>query len=78
MGAFERKGADFEAIGKKYHISPRLACLICNRDIVGDDAIDQYLNGTLADLKDGMLMKDMSKAVDILREKIAEGCKIRL
>ena len=73
-----RKGADFEAIGKKYHISPRLACLIRNRDIVGDDAIDQYLNGTLADLKDGMLMKDMSKAVDILREKIAEGCKIRI
>lgn len=73
-----RKGADFEAIGKKYRISPRLACLIRNRDIVGDDAVDQYLNGTLADLKDGMLMKDMSKAVDILREKIAEGCKIRI
>lgn len=73
-----RKGADFEAIGKKYQISPRLACLIRNRDIVGDAALDQYLSGTLSDLKDGMLMKDMAKAVDILREKIAEGCKIRI
>ena len=30
-----RKGADFAGIGKKFHISPRLACLIRNRDIVG-------------------------------------------
>ena len=38
-----RKGADFEAIGKKYQISPRLACLIRNRDVVGDEQIQQYL-----------------------------------
>ena len=33
-----RKGADFEAIGKKFHISPRLACLVRNREIIGEDA----------------------------------------
>ena len=59
-----RKGADFEAIGKKYHISPRLACLIRNRDIIGEEEIHQYLNGTITDLYDGMLMKDMDKALD--------------
>ena len=73
-----RKGADFAAIGKKFHISPRLACLIRNRDIVGDEAIDHYLNGTIADLYDGMLMKDMDKAVDILMEKIKGHMRIRV
>ena len=65
-----RKGADFSGIAEKYQISPRLACLIRNRDVIGDEAISRYLNGTLGDLYDGMLMKDMDKAVAILREKI--------
>lgn len=73
-----RKSADFEAIGKKYHISPRLACLIRNRDIIGEEEIHQYLNGTITDLYDGMLMKDMDKALDILREKIAGQQKLRV
>ena len=73
-----RKGADFEQIGKKFHISPRLACLVRNREIIGDEEIYQYLNGTIADLHDGFLMKDMNKAVDILKEKIQERKKIRV
>ena len=73
-----RKGADFEAIGKKYQISPRLACLIRNRDVIGEEAVDRYLNGTISDLYDGMLMKDMDKAIDILKEKILEDKKIRV
>ncbi len=73
-----RKGAQFDLIARKFKISPRMACLIRNRDIIGDDAIDRYLNGTLSDLYDGILMKDMGKAVDILREKICENQKIRV
>ena len=73
-----RKGADFETIGKKYQISPRLACLIRNRDVIGEEAVDRYLNGTISDLYDGMLMKDMDKAIDILKEKILEDKKIRV
>lgn len=73
-----RKGADFEAIEKKYQISPRLACLIRNRDVIGEEAVDRYLNGTISDLYDGMLMKDMDKAIDILKEKILEDKKIRV
>ena len=73
-----RKGADFAGIGKKFQISPRLACLIRNRDVVGEEAIGQYLNGTIGDLCDGMLMKDMDKAVEILREKLEEGKRLRV
>ncbi len=73
-----RKGADFAAIGARFHISPRMACLIRNRNIIGDEAIDGYLNGTIADLHDGMLMRDMDKAVDILMEKIRDHERIRV
>lgn len=73
-----RKGADFEAISKKFHISPRLASLIRNRDVIGDEAINQYLNGTIAELYDGMWMKGMPQAVEILTEKIRDREKIRV
>ena len=73
-----RKGADFEAISQKFHISPRLASLIRNRDVIGDEAINQYLNGTIAELYDGMQMKGMPQAVEILTEKIRDREKIRV
>ena len=73
-----RKGADFQHISEKFHISPRVASLIRNRDVIGDDAIEKYLNGTIADLYDGMLMKDMDKPVAVLGEKIKENAKIRI
>ncbi len=73
-----RKGADFEAIGRRFGISPRLACLIRNREIIGENAVDRYLNGTLADLYDGTLLKGMDQAVGILKEKIEGRQKIRV
>lgn len=72
------KKADFGSIAEKYHISPITARLIRNRDVVGDEEIDFYLNGTIADLYDGMLMKDMDRAVEILAEKIREEKTIRI
>lgn len=73
-----RKGAEFDRIARKFHISPRLACLIRNRDVIGDGAVDEYLNGEVSGLSDGYLMKDMEKAVSILKEKIEAKKKIRV
>lgn len=73
-----RKGAEFDRIAKKFHISPRLACLIRNRDVIGDEAIEQYLNGGISKLSDGYLMKDMEKSISILKEKIENHKKIRV
>lgn len=73
-----RKGAPFQEIAERFQIHPIVARLIRNRDIVGDEEIEQYLYGTIADLYDGMLMKDMDKAVDILTEKIRERKRIRI
>ena len=72
------KKADFNGIAEKYQISPIIARLMRNRDVIGDEAIDFYLNGTVEDLYDGLLMKDMDRAVDILKEKIEEEKKIRV
>lgn len=72
------KAAPFTEIGDKFHIHPVLARIIRNRDIVGDEAINLYLNGTISDLYDGMLLKDVDKAVDILIEKIRDKSHIRI
>ena len=73
-----RKGADFAAIAKQFQIHPRVAALIRNRDIIGENAISYYLNTDLKRLHDAMLMKDMEKAVTILIEKIEKKKKIRI
>lgn len=72
------KKADFNGIAARYHISPILARLIRNRNVVDDDQIGRYLNGTLEDLYDGMRMKDMDRAVEILKGKIGEHARVRV
>ncbi len=72
------KRADFDAIARKYQISPVLARIIRNRDVVEDEEIERFLNGTRAQLYEPGLLKDMDKAVAILLHKIAEGKHIRI
>ncbi len=72
------KRADFDAIARKYQISPVLARIIRNRDVVEDEEIKRFLNGTRAQLYEPGLLKDMDKAVAILLHKIAEGKHIRI
>ncbi len=72
------KKADFNGIAEKYHITPVLARIMRNRDIVGDDAIRKYLYGDLGDLYPPFLMKDMEKAAEIIIRKIREGKKLRI
>lgn len=72
------KRADFNEIARKYQISPVLARIIRNRDVVEDRDIDKFLNGTRTELYAPRLLKDMDKAVDVLLRKIAEGKHIRI
>ena len=73
-----RKGADFNAISKKFHISPMMARLIRNKDIIGEQEIEQYLHGTLEDLHPASLMKGIPEAVELLRKKMREHAPIRI
>ena len=72
------KKADFYGIAEKFRINPVIARLIRNRDVIGDEKIQEYLHGTLADLPSGRKMKDLEKAAEILEKKIQEGCRIRI
>ena len=44
------KRADFNAISQKFQISPVLARIIRNRDVIEEQDIDKFLNGTRAQL----------------------------
>lgn len=74
----QTKRADFNAIAARFHISPVTARIIRNRDVEGEKAIDRYLNGTLDQLYDPHLMKDMDKAAALILEKIRTDVRIRI
>lgn len=66
------KRADFAAIGKEFGIDPVIVRLIRNRDVQDRDEIRRYLYGKVDELASPHLMKDVDKAVEILRNKIKE------
>lgn len=72
------KKADFNKIAEKYHITPVLARVMRNRDVVGDAEIERFLHGGLEDLHDPFLMKDMELAAEIILQKIQEGKPLRI
>ncbi len=72
------KRADFRAIAEKYGIDPVIARLIRNRDVTEDEAIRRYLYGTIDDLYDPSLMKDLDRAAHLLIQAVNEKKKIRI
>ena len=72
------KRADFGKIAAACGISPILARLIRNRDVVGVDETRLFLEGGLEDLHDPRLLPDAGKAVDLLAEQIKEGKRFRI
>lgn len=72
------KRADFKELSKRFGIDQVIARIIRNRDIIEEEEIDKYLNGTIADLYSPEELKDVKKAVSILKEKIEEQKKIRI
>lgn len=73
-----RKGGDFEAIAQRFHISPAVARILKNRGIDKTKQIDRYLNGGYESLYDPWMMKDMQKAVELMKYLINHGVKIRI
>ena len=72
------KKADFAAISQKFNITPMLARIIRNRDVCGDEAIAEYLNGGIEDMHDPFLLDGMDEAVSLILSSINEGRKIRI
>ena len=72
------KRADFQKIADEFGISPVTARIMRNRDVEGEEAVRRYLFGGIGDLYDPHLLKDVDLAVSILKEKIADGKRIRI
>lgn len=72
------KRADFDKIAERFGISPVLARLIRNRDVIETDEIRKYLYGDMEELYDPFLMKDMGKAVELLIARLEMKEKIRV
>lgn len=72
------KRADFFGIAKRFHIDPVTARVIRNRDVVSDEEIDMYLNGSLDRLHDPVLMKDMEKGCSLMLDEIRKQKRIRI
>ena len=72
------KKADFEAIGKRFNISPVLARIIRNRDVIEINEFETYLNCDLNTLNSPFLFKDMDKSIDRIHESIQNKEKIRI
>ncbi|MGN0482300.1 MAG: single-stranded-DNA-specific exonuclease RecJ [Lachnospiraceae bacterium] len=72
------KRADFTGIGKMFQIDPVIARIIRNRDVIGDRAINEYLNGGRESLHDPHLLKDADLAAGKILEKIKQKKKIRI
>ena len=72
------KKADFPGIAERFGIDPVTARIIRNRDVVGDDAIRQYLYGTREELCDPAELLGGMEAASLLKQKIEAGKKIRI
>ena len=74
----ESKRADFYGLAEHFGISPVLARIIRNRDVIGEEAMRRYLHGTLDDIPDRRLFRDLEKAADLLQEKIRQKARVRI
>ena len=72
------KRADFAKIAERFQIDPVIARIIRNRDIVEEEQIDFFLNGTIEDLHAPRLLYDMEKAVAFMLSKIKKNAPIRI
>ena len=72
------KRADFKVIAEKFGINQVTARIIRNRDIVGEEAIREYLYGGREDLHDPKLLNGTTEAALLLKDKIEQKKKIRI
>lgn len=71
------KKADFYALAEKFQIDPVIARVIRNRDVIGEEAFERYLDARVP-LYSPRLMKHLEKGVEIIREAIVRQEPIRI
>ena len=74
----QTKRADFNGLAKELSVSPVSVRIMRNREWGDEEAMGNYLYGTLDGLYDGALMKNMGEAVAVLIKKLREEKRIRI
>lgn len=72
------KKADFEALGKKFGVSPVLVRILRNRDLTDEGQMRRFLYGTLEDCYSPWLLRDMDRAVTEILKAVSEGLSVRV
>lgn len=72
------KKADFDKWAEEFHISPVLARILRNRDLTTEAEVREFLWGGLKDCHSPWLLKDMDKAVALLKEAVTQKVSIRV
>ncbi len=72
------KKADFDKWAREFQISPVVARILRNRDLLEEKEVQKFLYGKLEDCYSPWLLKDMDKAVGLILEAIEEQLFIRV
>ncbi len=72
------KKADFDGFAKVLGVSPIVTRIMRNKDLETIDEQRKFLDNSLENMHNPSLMKDMDKAIDIIKLKIEEGKHIRV
>lgn len=74
----QAKKADFNGLGNKFNISPVIARIIRNRDIISEEEFKEYLDADIEELYSPFLLKGMEETVRIIVAAINDRKKIRV
>ena len=72
------KRADFKGIGEHLGVDQVIARIMVNRGLDSEEQMQIFLHPDHKQLLDGGTMKDMAKAVSLLRDAILQGKHIRV
>lgn len=72
------KKADFDKWAEQFQITPVLARILRNRNLTEEEQIRKFLYGTLGECYSPRLLKDMDRAVEVIRRAIGEKKRIRV
>jgi len=73
-----RKSGDFAKMSREIGVSPVIARILRNRDLITPQEIKSYLSPELGSLNDPMMLDGMDRVIFVLKEKIEQGRSIRI
>lgn len=74
----ETRQGDFNGLAEKLQVPPLLIKCMINRGIESEDEMRRFLYGTPEDLHNPLLMKDMNRAVEIVKRAQEQGNKLAI